>query len=199
MSTNACTSEQESIREGDSSIDRLGPAFYLLGRALDTLSSSVAILDQRGEILAVNRAWRQFGETNGLDMPADGVGANYLEICDSAQGTSSDEAHKVAAGIRDLIHRRNGEYKCEYPCHSADQQRWFNLRATCFVDDSQLYVLVCHENITKRKLAEDALHQAQAELQAHARTLEQTVNERTAQLRQSVSELEVFSYSISHD
>jgi PAS domain S-box-containing protein len=54
-------------------------------------------------------------------------------------------------------------------------------------------------DITERKLAEEALQKAQTELQLHATNLEATVAERTAALRETIGELEAFSYSISHD
>lgn len=54
-------------------------------------------------------------------------------------------------------------------------------------------------DITDRKAAELALAQAQEELQKHAENLEKTVAERTARLRETVAELEHFSYTITHD
>ncbi len=51
----------------------------------------------------------------------------------------------------------------------------------------------------QRKRAERELCHAQAELRDYAENLEQTVAERTARLRESVTELEAFSYSLSHD
>ncbi|MCI0748713.1 MAG: ATP-binding protein [Verrucomicrobia subdivision 3 bacterium] len=51
----------------------------------------------------------------------------------------------------------------------------------------------------ERKRAEEALQQAQAELKQHATKLEQVVAQRTARLRETVQELEAFSYSIAHD
>jgi signal transduction histidine kinase len=47
-------------------------------------------------------------------------------------------------------------------------------------------------DITERKLAEENLQQAQAQL-------EKKVEDRTAELRETVSQLEAFSYSLSHD
>ena len=53
--------------------------------------------------------------------------------------------------------------------------------------------------IAERKLAETALHEANARLARQAGELEGVVAERTARLRELVGELEAFSYSIAHD
>ena len=54
-------------------------------------------------------------------------------------------------------------------------------------------------DITDRKNAEKALHQSQALLTDRAGHLEQLVAERTTRLRDTISELEHFSYTITHD
>jgi PAS domain S-box-containing protein len=54
-------------------------------------------------------------------------------------------------------------------------------------------------DITERKEAEVALERARAELQEHATRLEETVAARTSALRETIGDLEAFSYSVSHD
>jgi PAS domain-containing protein len=47
--------------------------------ALDSMPAHTAVLDDGGEIIAVNEAWRRFARENGSGT--DFVGVNYLEIC----------------------------------------------------------------------------------------------------------------------
>jgi len=53
--------------------------------------------------------------------------------------------------------------------------------------------------IAEREQAQAAVQEAKAQLANHARELERTVAERTAKLRETVADLEAFSYSVAHD
>src|SRR5258706_11524509 len=66
-------------------------------------------------------------------------------------------------------------------------------------DEDGHEVIQCNiRDITRRKRAEEALRQAEAILVNHAAEMERLVDERTAELQETIGELESFSYSVSH-
>ena len=67
------------------------------------------------------------------------------------------------------------------------------------VDEKPVQYIAIRADITERKTAEKALQKAQDDLKEHATTLAETVETRTAALRETIGELEAFSYSVSHD
>jgi len=121
---------------------------------LDSIPANIAILDPNGVIVAVNARWQAFAEANHLGDEAMCVGANYLEVCRIAR---ADPSARVAAdGILDVMKGFRSTFYHEYPCHSPDEQRWFTLRATPLIDYSH-FVVVLHEDITERILAQTAV------------------------------------------
>jgi PAS domain S-box-containing protein len=67
-------------------------------------------------------------------------------------------------------------------------------------DEDGRKVIQCNiRDITERKRAEQTLLDAKNEISRHAAHLEQVVAERTSQLRETIRELEGFSYTLSHD
>ena len=130
----------------------------------DSLPSHVAVLDQEGTILAVNRAWQTFSETNGGSASSCGVGANYITACERASGDEMDQSWSVVQGVRKVMAGEIAEFHREYPCHGPEERRWFTVRVTPFVGEGPMRVLVTHENITERILVEKSLEQAQWEM-----------------------------------
>jgi PAS domain S-box-containing protein len=85
--------------------------------------------------------------------------------------------------------------------HHSGRYGWFLSRAFPIRDDSGKITrwFGTTTDITELRETQEALHQAQEQLQQHAARLEKTVDERTAKLRETVEDLEAFSYSIAHD
>jgi DNA-binding CsgD family transcriptional regulator len=116
--------------------------------ALDSISAHVAILDHTGLILETNRAWREFGRDNGIEIEASCIGLNYLDTCDRASREPYDEPAVIAAGIRQVVKGEIEEFFINYPCHSPEEKRWFALRVVRFREPGAHKAIMSHENIT---------------------------------------------------
>jgi PAS domain S-box-containing protein len=135
-------------------------------RTLDSLSAHVAIIDETGAIVAVNKAWRDFARANGVAAKNYAEGANYLRACDSAAGAHSEEAAPFAEGIRSVLSGQREKFELEYPCHSPSERRWYIGRVTQFASGGPPRAVVAHENTTERKLVEERLHESERQFRA---------------------------------
>ena len=140
---------------------------------VDALSAHIAILDEHGFIISVNRAWLTFSAENQGDESKTAVGVNYLTVCDRAADQNDETAARVAVGIREILQGGKNDFTLEYPCHSSSEKRWFILRVTSFPEEDAVRLAVAHENITTRKLAEEALRRANEETEKLNAYLEQ--------------------------
>ncbi|MDO8835703.1 MAG: PAS domain S-box protein, partial [Vicinamibacterales bacterium] len=139
-----CTAAEEALRRSE----------WYLRSTVDALSAPIVVLDDRGEIILTNKAYRDFGERNGVEPDVASEGANYLTVCDAASGEHSEEAKPFAEGIREVLSGKRSSFELEYPCHSPHEKRWFIGRVTPFTGEGPRRVVVVHENITGRKEAE---------------------------------------------
>lgn len=121
-----------------------------------SLEDQIAVIDQAGNILVTNLAWQSFGAENGLPSGYSCMGRNYIEILSASAAAGDSLAGDALQGLMDVLAGKRGSFYHEYPCHSADEKRWFTMRAAALHGDESggLFVL-SHHNVTQRKLAEE--------------------------------------------
>jgi signal transduction histidine kinase len=125
----------------------------LLQSAIDALDARVALLDNKGTLVAVNETWRLTSKVNGNEVPE--LGRNYLELCDvGAEGVRS-----VPDGIRKVLSGELKDFRCVYPEGKGSETSWFQVRVNQFHIDGVLWIVVAHENVTEIKQAHDAQQQ----------------------------------------
>jgi diguanylate cyclase (GGDEF)-like protein/PAS domain S-box-containing protein len=146
---------------------------------LDSLSAHIAVLDENSDIIAINRAWREFALSNPPVSEAIAEGANYLRVCDGADGDCSEGADDFAAGIRAVLAGERDYFAMEYPCHSPTERRWYVGHVTRLVGNGPGRIVVAHEDITQRKLAEEAVQHANEQLTFWIAELEQRTRDMT--------------------
>jgi signal transduction histidine kinase len=133
---------------------QLAKAHQFLQSTLNALSAMIVVLDEQGNILATNDAWKQFAIDQQQMECKCGVGNNYLETCQMSV------APEMVTGLREVLTGRRKYFEFEYQSRSSTDARWFLMRATPFPVPGPTRVVVAHEEITQRKSAEMALKEA---------------------------------------
>lgn len=127
---------------------------------LNALRASIAVLDARGIIVAVNDAWSAFARDNGATDERAFVGTDYLSVCERALAHGHDAALAgMTSQLRALLQGTGDEVSMEYPCDAPAGRRWFCLRATPLPGGAGAGVVVAHEDITEAKRIEQTLRE----------------------------------------
>jgi diguanylate cyclase (GGDEF)-like protein/PAS domain S-box-containing protein len=156
---------------------------------LDGIAAHVAVVAPSGRIIAVNQAWERFGREQRARSPAaSGVGANYLAECMAAERRGDASAGAARLGILSVLEGRERLFTLEYPCHSSDASRWFVMRVAPLPDSDQ--VVIVHDDVTARRLAEDALRASHAQLEQRVQARTSELAMRNQELRDEISRSE---------
>lgn len=148
---------------------------------LKSLNSQIAVLNSEGIIIETNDAWNQFSLQNGeTDLNKTSKGSNYFEVCLKAIAGGDETAGEVLKGLKQVLNGELNSFYYEYPCHAPEQLRWFSLSVVKFSSKEDM-IVVSHENISDRKLAE------------------QEREKMTYDLIQRNKNMEQFSYMVSHN
>ena len=133
---------------------------------LSSLSAHIAVIDHNGDLIAVNKAWKDFETANReASLHSISTGSNYFDVCKQAIEQGDTYAAKALTGIQSVLNKENKQFEMEYPCHTPKQQRWFLLNIINFgIDTSK--VITSHVEITSRKLAEQSLQLSRSNLTA---------------------------------
>ena len=139
--------------------ERLRDTNHSAQMTIDSMSSNICVLDEKGVIISVNKSWREFLTANeGVPLSAM-EGTNYLRVCEEVEGPEKKMARTFCEGIRDVMKGIREQFEMEYPCDSESEQRWFMGRVTPYPGSGATSrgVVIVHEDTTSRKLASIAL------------------------------------------
>jgi PAS domain S-box-containing protein len=139
----------------------------LLQGTIDALSGLIAVLDQRGNIIEVNKAWLDLTAIYADDGKNRAVGSNYIDQCRSL---NSEIGSQLAQGVVDIIDGKRKSFEIEYPFESRFEPRSYLTRIVGFGAGENLRVIVHHENITGRKFTENALRDSEESYRILAQT-----------------------------
>jgi PAS domain S-box-containing protein len=157
----------------------------------DNIPQLAWMTNAQGDILWFNRRWFEYTGKTLPEMQAAGWASVHHPDHPARVGEGWLRALVTGLPWEDTfpVRRHDGEY------------RWFLSRAFPIHDHAGkiLRWFGTNTDITQLRETEEALRRAHTQLQHHAEHLEVIVAERTAKLRDTVQELEAFSYSLTHD
>lgn len=123
---------------------------------LNSLSSHIAVVDRDGVVLAVNESWRRFARENEAGTAASvRPGVNYLSVVARSAAAGDKLAQVAYDGISSVLRGEQEHFELEYPCDAPGLTRRFLMIVTSVKGGAG--AVLAHEDITKRKLAEQAV------------------------------------------
>ncbi len=124
---------------------------------LDSQQTQICVLDERGVIRVVNKAW-DFGA--GTCGPSAGfeVGGSYLTVLEGHRQSGNGAAAREFEGVQAVLGSRRNNFSLEYPLPGPVNPRWYNLTATPLLLSGKVSgAVISRRDITERKLAEEEL------------------------------------------
>lgn len=156
----------QNITERKAAAEKLAVSEKFLQGTIDALTAHIAILDKNGVIVSVNEAWRKFAVENDFAADNYGIGQRYFDTYDPPNTEEFDRhADRATEGLRLVSSGELDSFFLEYPCDTKTEKCWFIMRVTRFdLTGGDLRVVVAHENITTRKIAEEKLRASEERL-----------------------------------
>ena len=149
------TRAQEALRESEAT--RRG--------ILDSLLSRIALVNGKGIILTVNKAWADFENARASMRLGHAVGGtNYLQALQEAHECGDAFAGALAEGVRAVIAREQSLFSLEYEIKTGSGTSWHIARAMPLEGSGEATV-ISHRDVTDRMLSYVALEDANQRLQ----------------------------------
>jgi|GEM_PF-1010111 len=139
----------------------LGNSRRLAKATIEALWHHTCVLDDKGMVLAVTRAWGLEGARPPIPL-APSVGINYLDLCEKSSGPNAQETAAFAAGLRAVLRGEQEELAMEYACHSPCEDRCFLTKVRRVGTPGAIRVVIAHEDVTRQRQAELALRLSEA-------------------------------------
>ena len=134
-----------STREGTP-----GPESWVrLQNMIDGWSGCIAVLNDTGSIVAVNREWRASAHSYAIRNPHCGVGQNYVNVCRSLSNAKTGPTPATTIGVTELITRARQSLQISYRANSSTDNRRFLLQSASFDVQGVLCHVLIHSDVTE--------------------------------------------------
>jgi signal transduction histidine kinase/integral membrane sensor domain MASE1 len=166
--------------------DALRASELMKSAILTSLSSSVAVLDRQGRIIAVNESWTRLAHETGATAGVGGdVGACYLDGWRRAVSQGVPHAADALAGIEGVLAQTRTAFSLEYAWRRVGSEHWFAMSVVP-LKWREGGAVVAHTDITERRRVELDAQRSRQELAHFTRV--STMGELTASLAHELNQ-----------
>jgi len=119
---------------------------------LDSLPFEIVVIDPTGMIVQVNKEWEKFSSSNSKIEHGEAktfLASNYLKVCESAIGSGSETAQKIASAIRKILNGTIQQFEMKYLCHSPTKKRWFVAKVAPLSVNGATYAVISHQAVSE--------------------------------------------------
>ena len=121
---------------------------------INSIPDSIMVLNADSEIIFTNNSWKNFGEKFTNNSKESDEGLKYLKNKNEITKKDKEREELAYKGVLSIINKETDLFEMEYPCHGADGQQWFLLRATK-VKEAKMMVLLTHIDVTAIKVRDE--------------------------------------------
>jgi signal transduction histidine kinase len=161
-------------------------------------SDRIALIDSDGNIVSVNNNWTALAERFGASLNRVGPGANYLEVCRRAGGSSAD-AREALGGIRSVLKGKLQSFTMDYVCDLTSDVGYFRMSVSPFHYQDGRFVIT-HTDITDLRVSKE---KSVKQLQHFARRLINAQEEERERIAREIhddvgSRIALLSFAVRH-
>ena len=122
----------------------------------DAFNSQIALIDRKGEIIALNKAWKD-NSINSCFSKNTGVGDNYFKICQTIAGKEAKLAKQISTEIKAIANLEKTEFRLKYNNENFKPNHCLIIHLKQVKQDDWLGVLIIQENMTEYMQTEISL------------------------------------------
>jgi PAS domain S-box-containing protein len=131
-----------------------GVSRRLAQATIDALPLHLCVVDAHGVIVAVNKAWREFGRRHPGAIEAANEGGGYLSARGRGLASAGGCDDAFVEGMDAVLQGRQSQMVTEYQTVLDGETRWNVDHVSRFEVDGLVRCVIAHEDITARRLAE---------------------------------------------
>ncbi|MGQ9830978.1 MAG: chemotaxis protein CheB [Thermochromatium sp.] len=115
---------------------------------LDSLPEQIAVLDSKGVITMINKAWHDFVSVQGdPDLKGIGIGDDYFAACESGRLAGAHQSKAALEGVRQVLSGERPEFHLEYSAPLGNETRLYRIHVAP-IQPMRAGVIISHIDIT---------------------------------------------------